>query len=385
MNNKLLIGIILLCIILLVTLYNHIRNKLNKDPIFIRNPHDASIPLTIPSDIIPKSKDGISYTILFWMKINDWNTKYGKWKHVLHKGDKEGNYPQPGIWLEPEKNNLLIRYHTNGTIGNYGIHMNKILQSIKPEKYTKILSAGCKPDTNSVSYNVKLKDLINHDKKNEYKGVTIFVKKDLINLDKNNSNEGPILSDSRGNQRFNPNFVVNKCLIKTQTTEEEDKLVYMENIEDNESKEYVPITLIKEETASLNPTQKNSIIDDTGMSNRVENIPINRWVHVGLIVNEYSSDIYIDGLLKSATTLENTIKPNEGSIYICQRNKEGEEPGFNGIINNLTVKTSSTSPEDILRIYQRGPDVINLPDINNMANNLIPEVSLDMNVNVKST
>ena len=85
MNNKLLIGIILLCIILLISLYNHIRNKLNKDPIFIRKPHDASVPLTIPSNIIPKSPDGISYTILFWMKINDWKTKYGEWKHVLHK------------------------------------------------------------------------------------------------------------------------------------------------------------------------------------------------------------------------------------------------------------------------------------------------------------
>ena len=382
MNNKLLIGIILLCIILLISLYNHIRNKLNKDPIFIRKPHDASVPLTIPSNIIPKSPDGISYTILFWMKINDWKTKYGEWKHVLHKGDKNADYPQPGIWLEPEKNNLLIRYHTNGTIGNYGVHINKILNSIKPEKQSNVLSAGCKLDANSVSYNVKLEDLINHDKKNEFKGVTIFVKKDLINLDKNNSNEGPILTDNKGNQRYNPNFVVNKCLIKTQNTDKEDKLVFMENIEDDNGKEFVPITLIKQETVSLNPTSKNPIIDDTGMSNRVENIPINRWFHVGLIVNEYSSDIYIDGLLKSATTLENTIKPNEGDIYVCQ-SYNGNKPGFDGIINNLTVKTTSTSPEDILRIYQRGPDVINLPDINNLADNIIPEVSLDMNVSVK--
>ena len=69
-------------------------------------------------------------------------------------------------------------------------------------------------------------------------------------------------------------------------------------------------------------------------------------VYVGLIVNEYSSDIYIDRLLKSATTLENTIKPNEGDIYVCQSYSE-DKLVLDGIINNLTVKTTSTSPEDI--------------------------------------
>lgn len=64
---------------------------------------------------------GAEFTIAFWMFINDWSFKYGSWKHVMHKGNKN-SWPNraPGIWLHPKENTMRIYMNTyNSVAGNY--------------------------------------------------------------------------------------------------------------------------------------------------------------------------------------------------------------------------------------------------------------------------
>ena len=47
-----------------------------------------------------------------WLHVSDWDCRRGKWKHVFHKGDARGNNAQPGVWIDPNKNDLHIRLDT---------------------------------------------------------------------------------------------------------------------------------------------------------------------------------------------------------------------------------------------------------------------------------
>lgn len=65
-------------------------------------------------------KAGLEFSYAFWMHINDWNYKYGQWKHVMHKGN-DTSWPNrsPGIWLHPKKNAMRVYMNTFKNIGEY--------------------------------------------------------------------------------------------------------------------------------------------------------------------------------------------------------------------------------------------------------------------------
>lgn len=171
--------------------------------------------------------------------------------------------------------------------------------------------------------------------------------------------------------KLNDNYFVKKAFVKkTYTDPNKDPLVKAPSC--YYSDDQIPITIVKDKDVSLSPEESNSIEDDTGMSNYIHNIALNRWFHIAIVVNEYSSDIYIDGRLKSSTALENHIRQNEGDLYVTQRG------GFEGMMNKLTIKSTPTTSEEILHTYQLGPNVPNLPDLNNIKDKYIPKISLDI-------
>ena len=108
--------------------YNKLIESQKNAPILLKNTHNGKIPLSMKYK--PLSTDGNGYSLMFWMKLTDpsWNTN--KWRHILHKGHtKVGREAQPGIWLEPKTNNMIIRYKTSQKIGLYDVEPNSVLHS----------------------------------------------------------------------------------------------------------------------------------------------------------------------------------------------------------------------------------------------------------------
>jgi hypothetical protein len=184
---------IVLIIYLIVRKYNSIVNEQKKAPILISTLHSGKSPLQIPNSSIPKNQSGNGYTIMFWMNIDDWtydprpsDSSPRKWKHILHKAaDIVGRNPQPGIWLEPKSNNLVIRYKTEGKVGVYDVHKDTILESITSEP-----AFSCNPGSTAacdnryysheVHFDKNLKELKEIDKKYGYGGIVIHAKKNTI-------------------------------------------------------------------------------------------------------------------------------------------------------------------------------------------------------------
>jgi hypothetical protein len=377
-KQKLIITLIIVSTLYTIYwMYLKIQRTLATAPIFIRKPIDTKQPLTILKGAIPQSADGISYTLMFWMNLTDWSYKKGEWKHVLHKGESStGNYPQPGIWISPDTNDMVIRYHTYGTIGNYKITKEKVFKSMVIDE---VQCNNLQTELSIILPNYELVqdktigELKKIDKKFGNNGITFLVptKKESNSHGLGASNEAIYRKNNR--LMVNDNYLVRKAFIKkTYVDKNIDPLVNAPKC--YYSGDEIPITIVKDIDVSLSPEEPNGVEDDTGMSSYIHNIPLKRWFHTAIVVNEYSSDIYIDGQLKSSGALENHIRQNEGDLYVTQRG------GFEGMLTQLIIKTSPTTSEELLHISQMGPNVPQLPDLTSIQEKYVPKISFDIDI-----
>lgn len=112
--------IVLLVLLLIIYFVRRLRNDYNNlygnSPWIVSGAKTANTRLVIPGNKIKRSVDskyGIEFSYTFWMYINNWGTKAGQLKHILHKGNPTANPLQaPGIWLAKNENTLLINMNT---------------------------------------------------------------------------------------------------------------------------------------------------------------------------------------------------------------------------------------------------------------------------------
>lgn len=100
-------------------------------------------------------------------------------------------------------------------------------------------------------------------------------------------------------------------------------------------------------------------------------IPIQRWVHIAIVVNENSNGGtivgYVDGdISKIVTTGEinstnNVIKINNldldkmGNLYVGGSFDSMDGPGFSGLISKVTLFNYDLNDKDVYEDYNRGP------------------------------
>lgn len=123
----------------IMNLIKTIQFKNSKTPWLYKNGEtkDAKNAVQIPQNsktqkniIINRSTnqvDGIEFSYVFWMYINDWNYLFGKWKHVLHKGNSD-SWPgrAPGIWLHPDENKLRVYMNTFNSVADSYVDVDNI-------------------------------------------------------------------------------------------------------------------------------------------------------------------------------------------------------------------------------------------------------------------
>lgn len=89
----------------------------DENPILVSGSIDASDPDSSKSWVLPNSSGSnspnMSFTISFWMYIADWYYRVDDPKAILIKdvssnGSVAGTSCAPGIWLAPDKNNLIV-------------------------------------------------------------------------------------------------------------------------------------------------------------------------------------------------------------------------------------------------------------------------------------
>lgn len=95
---------------------------------------------------------------------------------------------------------------------------------------------------------------------------------------------------------------------------------------------------------TVSPTDENTTID-------IDNIPIKKWVHVALRLQNTVLDVYINGVIVNRLLLNNTPKQNYGDVYICQNG------GFSGKLSNLRYYDRALNVFEINNIVSAGPNL----------------------------
>ena len=294
-------------------------------PIFIRSPHEGKTPLTVEKEKVPAPEDGFSYNLMFWLHIDDFAYRRNEWKHVVHKGEEdEGEDCQPGVWLTPEKNNMLIRYDLKGKKGNFKYNNGKAFNSFNN------------------SYRRK------HFYK-QYNNKTIGQLKEISIT---HGSHGFITKGKKGS-RMHDGYLTDVAYVKTRDIPGD----YVKNKRGDKNNDMVCYSF-ESKFISLSPEVPNTLKDPTHrFSSLIENIPLNRWVHVNIMVNPSSADVFIDGKLRQSTAFGSFVNQNTGNLYVAQRG------GFGGRITQLSMYNKVDKPSSALRIYNLGPNPPRLPDM----------------------
>ena len=103
--------------------YDYFSTQRIESPMILKTNKSARTSMVIPqtqddpdSLILYRSDnedEGIEFTYTFWMLIEDYDYKNNEWKHIMHKGNKEGTPNMcPGFQLHPTKNSMRVYFNT---------------------------------------------------------------------------------------------------------------------------------------------------------------------------------------------------------------------------------------------------------------------------------
>jgi hypothetical protein len=83
----------------------------------------------------------------------------------------------------------------------------------------------------------------------------------------------------------------------------------------------------------------------------IPNIPMNKWLHVLIRIENNKLDVYINGALAKRHILGSVPKQNYGNVYVALNG------GFAGYISDLRYYNSALQTGDILKIVNNGPSL----------------------------
>lgn len=82
----------------------------------------------------------------------------------------------------------------------------------------------------------------------------------------------------------------------------------------------------------------------------VENIKLQKWVNINILLIDNNLDVFIDGKLVTSFVINGYTLINTGSLDICPNG------GFNGYITKLRYTNKSLNTSNIFKIYKQGPN-----------------------------
>merc|ERR1711934_260316 len=98
----------------------------------------------------------------------------------------------------------------------------------------------------------------------------------------------------------------------------------------------------------MNPIKYPEILEKDYVCD-VENIPLQKWVHVGVVLWNRTTDVYIDGKLVRSCILPGVPRINNEKLYVTPQG------GFHGNISRLLVVNKAYNPYAIYNEYLKGP------------------------------
>jgi len=235
----------------------------------------------------------------FWMNIDNWNYNFGTVKHIMHKGSEGIESCNPGIFLHPTKNQLIIRVDTTETASTYKVYKNRNLRE---------------GSTIKSSVDVREQDC----------------KKECSTDETCNS--------------FTLDHLANQCtFFKNDVVVDDDKVFTTQESVNTYSKQ-----------KSMNPKYYGEHELNSLMPCDIVDLPLQRWNHVVVVLWNRNLDVYLNGKLARSCALKSVPQINNGSLFLF---KDG---GFSGDLANLRYYNRAINTDEVYNIYKKGPETANM-------------------------
>lgn len=290
---------------------------------------------------LPKSLSKNEFSINVWLYTPSsiWINPADKspWYMILQgTSQAKGKYheSQPSVWLHPKTNRLLIRWTTvdNNIQPQPGNCSTKLKDCALPENYGKVF-------TDPVNGLYKCTDMCNT-KDGTVESEQVYFKD----------------TDSKAFTDMDPNQKDNTCPIDA-------------------GYDCCPA---KEHGCPKNPKIANFPMQEVNQT-CVQNLPLDRWFLLSIVVREQSSDVYIDGKIVKSVVFSSTIDANPDYIRLG----DSKLNPFHAQWTQLRYYTSAISPYDVLKVYSWGPYPFDLSkaekDWEQKFRNITGSVSYDSN------
>jgi len=330
-NNKpfrvIMIVLLTLLIVLLVWgLYSYLKKKAAEQPFLIKTARNANYIIdedgnkingyqSFSNNDLPAPVNGQNYTYSIWINIDDWTYNSGKPKHIFHKGDREGISVNPGVWLYPNSNNIMIRVDTHSRVNN----VNKTLSG-----------KTCQNWSHQYPHQHPFKP-------SKYADQGIGEHNYCRNPDKKRDSTWCYTTDSKTEWEA--------CSVK----------------------DY-------EQSESMSPFSGKVEFDPKDACDIV-NVPLQRWVLLGIVLHNRTLDIFVNGRLTRSCTYEYPPKFNTGELHVTDKG------GFSGKLSELKYYNRALSSDEIYSIYRAGYQTFSIYD---KLTSITPKISGSMSINTCS-
>ena len=104
----------------------------------------------------------------------------------------------------------------------------------------------------------------------------------------------------------------------------------------------------------------NTTNSNTNNETCIDNIPLDRWYHLTIVVQNQSGEVYIDGkLVKNLAFNSAPVLYDSADLFLCKDNtgttSSNSKNGFLGAMSQVRYFKQALSPYDVLKIYSWGP------------------------------
>lgn len=294
-----------LVIIVGIRILNYINSKRTEEPTWFGRANffgiykDTEKPFVIPSKRLPFSDFGKEYTYTCWIRVDNWNHLFGKAKHIFHRGRADMSIMNPGVFLHPTKNQLIVRVDSKETANTYYVRRN-----------TKILGNN-----------------------------------ELVTLDETNEADCRKECNQRDNcDSFTLDKIVNQCKFYSnakQETRSDWKSRKEEEVSNSDS-------FLK--LRSMNPAGYSAFELDSLNPCDIIDIPFQKWVHIGIVLWNRSLDVYLNGKLARSCALKGIPNINDGNVFVTHNG------GFKGDLATLRYFNRALNASEIYDLYKMGQD-----------------------------
>ena len=354
-NIGTIIGLVVLLIIIIwiiVKFYSFYGDKklgLKNYTTLVKDKINGNIPNTISGNTIPTSGFSNEYALSFWMHVDDYTYRYGKEKIVMIRGASE-SVANPMIVLADKSNTLMVKIALQTQDPNYSLGSidtpdttTKSMPTTMPTPTSTVVTTAPTPEAfNNVLDSVgdnrapPTASLYNNDYFEAVSG-NVVSSDGFLDYGLNEGVEGLYMSVNSGNTSVGTHNITDITGVMDES----------------------PSNLMKLATAAapsnMTVTTKESFATDTTKASisvgicSVDELPLQRWVHVVVSVYNNIVDIYIDGKLSSSCVLKGFPLASTSDLRIVP------EGGFSGSIANVVSVNSALNPSEVQKLYNDGP------------------------------